>query len=160
HPAEHPALHPGRGARIRVGDDDIGHLGQLHPGHARRLGVGAAVYLLELDLAALAQAELPRFAAISRYPAVRRDLAVAVDAAVEARAVLAAARAAAGEWLTELALFDIYQGAQLAPDQKGFAFGLTFQSQSSNLASSEVDACIERIISALQRDFAAELRTR
>lgn len=158
-PATHPALHPGRSARIQLGKERIGYIGQMHPAHEDALDIGQPVYLFEFDLSAFAQASLPHFAAISRYPAVRRDLAVAVDAAVEAQDVLNTARAAAGDLLVDWELFDIYLGGQLAKNQKSFAFGLTFQSEYSNLTAGEVDEKTDKIIDALQRRLGAQLRT-
>lgn len=157
-PAPHAALHPGRSAQIRLGGKVLGHLGQLHPGHQRLVGIDQAVYLFEIDLAPLTQAELPNFSAVSRYPAVRRDLAVVVEAGVAAQDVLDTARAAAGPLLTDLELFDIYAGERIEKNHKSFAFRLTFQSKSSNLTAGQVDAKTEQIIGALRRRLGARLR--
>ncbi|MDA7995682.1 MAG: phenylalanine--tRNA ligase subunit beta [Gammaproteobacteria bacterium] len=157
-PGEHPALHPGRCAQLLRGRESIGHLGQLHPRHQRELGIEQPVYLFEMDMAALARARLPKFAAVSRYPAVRRDLAVEAGADVAAQDVLDAARRAAGELLVDLQLFDIYQGARLKEGRKSLAFRLTFQSDSGNLTAEEVDAKTADILQALQRELGARLR--
>ncbi|MDD9857662.1 MAG: phenylalanine--tRNA ligase subunit beta [Gammaproteobacteria bacterium] len=157
-PAPHPALHPGRSAQIRLDGKVLGHLGQLHPGHQRLVGIDQAVYLFEIDLEQLAQAGLPNFSAVSRYPAVRRDLAVVVEAGVAAQDVLDTARAAAGPLLTDLELFDIYAGERVEKNHKSFAFRLTFQSKSSNLTASQVDAKTQQIIKTLQRRLGARLR--
>ncbi|MGR3913208.1 MAG: phenylalanine--tRNA ligase subunit beta [Gammaproteobacteria bacterium] len=156
--ARHVALHPGRCAQLMRGRDCIGHLGQLHPRHQRALDLEQPVYLFELELAALARARLPRFAAVSRYPAVRRDLAVETGLDVAAQDVLNLARDAAGELLVELELFDIYQGARLEKGKKSFAFRLTFQSESRNLTAEEADAQTENILRVLQRKLGARLR--
>ena len=157
-PAEHPALHPGRSAQIRLGKNILGYLGQLHPGHRKRVDIDQPVYLFELNLSLLGSAPLPHFSPISRYPAMRRDLAVVVDAGVAARDVLAMARAAAGGLLINLELFDIYAGERIGKNQKSFAFRLTFQSQSRNLTAAEVDAKTDEIIDILQHQLGARLR--
>ncbi len=158
-PAAHPALHPGRSAQIKLGKERVGYLGQLHPGHQKLLGVDQPVCLFEVDLSFMARAPLPDFSPVSRYPAVRRDLAVVVESGVQAQDVLNAARAAAGGLLTDLELFDIYEGRGIEKNHKSFAFGLTFQSESSNLTAGEVDAKTDKIIEVLQRRFGARLRT-
>ena len=157
-PAAHPALHPGRSAQVLCGRKVIGHIGQLHPGHARLVDIAPTVYLFEVDLPALAEGALPAFAAVSRYPAVRRDLAVVVAADVGAQAALEVARAAAGPLLVDSALFDIYAGERLEKNRKSFAFRLTFQSESGNLTAARVDAQTARIVDALQQRFGARLR--
>ncbi len=159
HPAEHPALHPGRCAQIKLGQERIGYLGQLHPAHHRLLEIDQPVYLFEIDAVVLRRAPLPRFAAVSRYPAVRRDLAVVVDSSVTAQDVLDTARAAADDLLTHLELFDIYAGERVEKNQKSFAFGLTFQSDSSNLTAREVEQKTDQLVKALQRRLGARLRT-
>lgn len=159
HPAEHPALHPGRSARIKLGGDGVGYLGQLHPGHQKLIDIDQPVCLFELDLSLLAKAPLPSFSAVSRYPAVRRDLAVVVESGVKAQDVLDAVRAAAGDLLVELELFDIYEGEGIEKNHKSFAFSLTFQSESSNLTAGEADTKTAKIIKVLQRQLGARLRT-
>jgi len=157
-PAAHPALHPGRSAAVLRARKVIGRIGQLHPRHAKLVDLDAAVYLFEVDLPALSEAALPAFAAVSRYPAVRRDVAVVVDAGVAAQAALDVARGAAGPWLTDLALFDIYAGAGVEKQRKSFALRLTFQSDCGNLTAAQVDAQMARIVAALQRRIGAKLR--
>ncbi len=157
-PFAHPALHPGRSARIKMGKATVGYVGQLHPSHQKRVDIEAPVYLFELDMSVLANARLPNFAEISRYPAMRRDLAVVVDAEVAAQDVMAAVRTAADRLLTKVELFDIYAGERIEKNRKSFAFGLTFQADSGNLTAGEVDLRINRIINELQRQFNAKLR--
>ena len=157
--ASHPALHPGRSAQIKLGKDRIGYLGQLHPDHQKQMDIDQPVYLFELDLSFMEKVPLPSFSAVSRYPAVRRDLAVVVESAVKAQDVLNVARTAAGNLLTDLELFDIYQGKGIEKNHKSFAFRLTFQSESSNLTAGEVDMKIVKIIATLQRKLGARLRT-
>jgi len=157
-PAAHPALHPGRSAALLRGRKIIGRIGQLHPRHAKLVDIAAPVYLFEVDLPALPAAALPAFTTVSRYPAVRRDVAVVVDAGVPAQAALEAVRAAAGAWLADAALFDIYAGAGVEKSRKSFAFRLTFQSESGNLTAAQVDADIARIVAALAQNFGARLR--
>lgn len=155
---KHPALHPGRAAQLRQGGAVIGHIGQLHPAHQRAMDLAQAVYLFDVDVAALANSELPAFTAVSKYPAVRRDLAVSVERGVGAQAALDATRAAAGPLLADLALFDVYAGRRMEKSRKSFALRLTFRSDSGNLTAARVDAQMARIVAALQRKLGAKLR--
>ena len=96
--------------------------------------------------------------ATSRYPAVRRDLAVVVKSGVAAQDVLAVARAAGGELLRDLELFDRYVGEGVEKNHKSFAFRLTLQSESSNLTAARADQVSAEILQELQRRFGARLR--
>ena len=136
---QHPALHPGQTAKLVLGKQTLGYMGQLHPQKAKMLDISQPVFLFEINLDVLTTADLPEFAPISRYPAVQRDLAVVLDKEVSARAVRDIATEAGGIYLKKLELFDIYTGERVEKDKKSFAFSLTFQSESSNLTAEEVD---------------------
>src|SRR6185436_15534384 len=88
--AEHPALHPGRCARIEIGGQVIGHVGELHPRWRQAYELPTAPVLFELDLAALLERDLPAATAIPRQQAAWRDLAVVVGDAVTHDALIAA----------------------------------------------------------------------
>ena len=107
-PGKHPALHPGQTARIERDGREVGFLGAIHPELAKNLGLDRPVYVFELVLSEVAQGRLPKFHELSRFPEVRRDLALLADRDVAASAVLDVIRENAGEWLTDLRLFDVY----------------------------------------------------
>ena len=77
------------------------------------LGIDQSVYLFELKLSEIADGRMPQFSELSRFPEVRRDLAVLVNRDVAAQAILDCIRGGAGENLTDLKLFDVYQGKVL-----------------------------------------------
>ena len=77
--ATHPASHPGRSARILLDGRAIGWIGELHPQWQQQYDLPQSVVWFEIELAALAQGNVPKLADISRFPPVRRDIAVMVD---------------------------------------------------------------------------------
>lgn len=157
-PGEHPALHPGQTARIERDGRLVGYLGAIHPELARSLDLDQPVYLFELVLVEVMSGRLPRFSELSRFPEVRRDLAVLVDREVAAEAVLDTIREAAGEWLTDLRLFDVYHGKGVDPLRKSLAVGLTWQHPSRTLNDDEVNATTQNIVTSLEGRFNATLR--
>ena len=157
-PGEHPALHPGQTARIEREGRLVGFLGALHPELAKVLDLDQPVYLFELVLAEVMQGKLPKFSELSRFPEVRRDLALLVDRDVAAEAVLATIREAAGEWLTDLRLFDVYHGKGIDPLRKSLAVGLTWQHPSRTLTDDEVNNTTQNIVTSLEDRFNATLR--
>ncbi|MDZ7736145.1 MAG: hypothetical protein U5P41_08620 [Gammaproteobacteria bacterium] len=60
--------------------------------------------------------------------------------------------------LHKLELFDVYQGEGIDSGQKSLAISLTFQKSSSTLTDTEVDAFVDRAVSALKTTLRAELR--
>jgi phenylalanyl-tRNA synthetase beta chain len=155
---ERAALHPGQTALLTRGGEAVGFIGVLHPTVQKRLDFDAPVIVAELDLEILRAASIPSFEAVSRYPALRRDIAVIVNQDVSAAALLSNVRAEAGAYLTDLTLFDVYQGKGIDPARKSVALGLTFQDTSRTLDDDEINKCVQQVIDSLQKNFNADLR--
>ncbi len=157
-PGEHAALHPGQTARIEREGRLVGFLGAIHPELSKVLGLDRAVYMFELVLGEITQGFMPKFQELSKFPEVRRDLAVLVERDVPAQDLLDAIREAAGEWLTDLKLFDVYHGKGIDPQRKSLAVGLTWQHPSRTLNDDEVSATTLNILTCLEQRFNATLR--
>lgn len=157
-PGQHPALHPGQTARIERDGQEVGYLGALHPELVKSLGLDRAVFVFELVLAEVSEGRLPKFQELSRFPEVRRDLALLADRDVAASSLLAVIRENAGEWLTDLRLFDVYQGKGIDPHRKSLAVGLTWQHPSRTLNDDEVNATTQTILTSLEQRLNATLR--
>jgi phenylalanyl-tRNA synthetase beta chain len=160
-PVENPLVAPGRAARVVVRGAAIGLLGEVHP--RIRTGLDLAVQpvcVAELDLERLFLLVPTSFGLrpIPRFPPVLEDIALVVDAAVSAGAVTAAIREAGGSLLSEVRLFDVYQGSQVASGQKSLAFSLAFQAPDRTLTDAEVEKEKTRIVTALGERVGARLR--
>ena len=154
----HPALHPGQTARIERDGREVGYVGAIHPELAKTLGLDRPVFLFELVLAEVASGKMPKFHELSRFPEVRRDLALLADRDVAASDVLNVIRENAGEWLTDLRLFDVYQGKGIDPLRKSLAVGLTWQHPSRTLNDDEVNTTTQNILTSLENRLNATLR--
>jgi phenylalanyl-tRNA synthetase beta chain len=147
-PGERPFLHPGRSASVVVGDDEqkLGWIGELHPLVSRTWDLpGGAAF--EVDLGALA--EIPGgphgYRPVSTFPAVVQDIAVVVDDDVPAADVEATVRAAGGDLLERLRLFDVYRGEQVGEGSKSLALRLEFRAPDRTLTDEEVAEVRARI---------------
>lgn len=156
--AQHPALHPGQSASVLRDGSPIGWVGRVHPAVLAKLDIATEFYLFELDLSKLTSGRLPAFVAVSKFPEVRRDLAFFVPADLESARLLGAARGVAGEFLTNLKLFDLYHSKDIENKGKSVAIGLTFQHFSRTLSDEEVAAAVNRVVEELQNRFGAVLR--
>ena len=157
-PGKHPALHPGQTARIERDGREVGYVGAIHPELSKTLGLDRPVFVFELILAEVALGKMPKFQELSRFPEVRRDLALLADREVAASAVLDVIRENAGEWLTDLRLFDVYQGKGIDPHRKSLAVGLTWQHPSRTLNDDEVNTATQNILTSLEQRLNATLR--
>jgi phenylalanyl-tRNA synthetase beta chain len=155
---EHAALHPGQTARIERDGRLVGFFGAIHPELAKALDIDQPVFMFELVLSEITHGLMPKFQELSKFPEVRRDLALLVDRDVPAQDLLGAIREAAGEWLTDLKLFDVYHGKGIDPHRKSLAVGLTWQHPSRTLNDDEVSATTQNILTSLETRFNATLR--
>ena len=154
----HPALQPGQSARVVRGEKTIGWLGALTLGAQQHIDINGKVYLMELDLESVADARLAVYQELSRFPSVRRDLAVIVDVGQETGEIQFAIKEKAGELLSEIVIFDVYQGENIEKTKKSLAIGLTFQHPSRTLTDEEINSIINNCIKVLEAQFNAELR--
>lgn len=156
--AEHPALHPGQTARIERDGRAVGILGMLHPALSSRLDIGADAYLFELLLDGLAPGRLPAFRPLSKFPSIRRDIAIVVDAGIDRAQVESCIASAEPDLLSDMVLFDVYQGDKIESGRKSLALGLILQASSQTLTDQEVDRSVARIVARLESDIGARLR--
>ena len=154
----HPALHPGQSAVIIVAGKPVGWLGCIHPQLAQKLEIPRKTYLFELDLQILHQGKLPSFENLSRFPSIRRDLAIVVDVGTPAGALCSSITEQAGSLLTDLTVFDVYQGKGVETGRKSVALGLILQDSSRTLTDDDVDAVMTGITGQLEKQFGATLR--
>ena len=156
-PAAHPALHPGRAARIALDGRALGVVGALHPGLAEEFGLEDA-YLFELELEAWPEAPPERFAPWSEYPETARDLALLVDENVTAAALEDCVRGLGVENLRTLTVFDVCRRREFGERRKSVGLHLIFQSLSGTLCDTEVDGLLAGIVGELSERLGAELR--
>ncbi len=162
-PERDPFLHPGRKGLVQVpGEEALGFVGELHPLTARRYGFDDPVVCMELDLDRLCErlGAAPRALALSEFPPLRQDIAVVVPDEHPASAVVAAARAAGGDLLGDVQVFDVYRDAgALGPERRSLALRLTFQAQDRTLSDEEVRPHREAVVERLRETLGAELRS-
>jgi len=156
--AEHPALHPGRSARIELDGAAIGWLGELHPEWQQKYELPAAAIVFELDAAPLMRLAVPQYAEVSKFPAVTRDLSVEVGESVPAHALLEALAVARPGLIREVRLFDLYRGDNLLKGRKSLAFRVVMQDTARTLTDAEVDAAMAELEQILSTRFGAQRR--
>lgn len=152
-------LHPGQSAYLVVNGVRLGWFGQLHPSIAKALDLPAvwvAQFAIE-DLIDLHRAT-NAITAPSKFPSVRRDLAFLVDKSVEWQDLVVDIRAAAGKYLTDLWLFDVYEGDRLPEGRKSLAFAMLFQNADATLEDDVIKKAMDDVASRLSDKHGAKLR--
>lgn len=156
--AKDMAMHPGQCLEVWLNGTKVGKLGALTPAIVQSLGLQSAVYMFELDYAAVVNGNLANFKSFSKYPAVRRDLALLVDQDLSAAELKATIKKEAGALLTEVVIFDVYQGKGVPAGKKSIGLGLTLQDPERTLTEQEVNDLFAKILAAVQREFEGALR--
>jgi len=156
--AEHSALHPGQTAQIFDKNQSIGWIGALHPETQKTLDIDATVYVFEIDQDALLEADVPVFAPLSKFPEVRRDIAVLVDENIPVERLIESIKSTSSDVLQEISLFDVYTGKGVDSGLKSVALGLILQGFSRTLTDEDVDSELEKVVTALNKNFGATLR--
>lgn len=156
--AEHPALRPGRATRIDRSGQQVGWLGELHPGIVADFELQQVPLLFEISVAPALAANRPVYSEISRFPAVRRDVAVVVNQAVPVAEIEAAVKKVAAPVLRELTIFDVYSGKGIETGRKSVGLGLILQKTSRTLTDAEVGGVIDTVTECLADKFEAKIR--
>ena len=155
-----PAYHPGRCAKVFVGEKEIGVLGQIHPQTAANYGVDAELYCAELSFDALCEVKggIPVFKPLPRFPAVTRDIAVVCDGSVPVGDMTEAILAGGGQYLKACSLFDVYTGSHVPQGMKSVAFSLTMRAEDQTLTDDHAEETVARVLKLLKEKFNAVMR--
>ncbi|TSC78391.1 MAG: phenylalanyl-tRNA synthetase beta chain [Parcubacteria group bacterium Gr01-1014_33] len=150
---ESRVFHPYRMAEIKIGDEKIGNIGEIHPAILKNIKSKARIVAAEIDMATLAQLATAEqeYRPIGKYPAVVRDIAVRVPHDTRAEDILNIIEPTGGELLIDTDLFDYFQDeAMNESDQKSLAFHLIFQSPERTLTDAEIHKRMTQIQEALE----------
>jgi phenylalanyl-tRNA synthetase beta chain len=157
--SQQPFLHPGRAAAVLCDGQELGWIGELHPLVAREWDLeGAAVMELDFDrLLALAAGREHGYLDVISYPSVRQDLAIVLADEIPAARAIELVRAAGGDLLDSVEVFDVYSGKQVGEGRRSLALSLDFRAPDRTLTDADVVPLRERIVQALE-ELGGELR--
>jgi phenylalanyl-tRNA synthetase beta chain len=157
-PAPHPALHPGRSARVLLDGAPIGWIGELHPRWQQKYELPAAAALFEVDATPLQRLPLPLYREVPKFPLVTRDVSVVVDDRVPVQSILDHILGLGVPGLQAVRLFDLWHGAGIEKGKKSLAFRVLLQDTQKTLTDAEVDLAMQQVRRQLQQKFGAQLR--
>ncbi|MGH6968477.1 MAG: phenylalanine--tRNA ligase subunit beta [Stellaceae bacterium] len=154
--------HPGRSGTLRQGPKALATFGEIHPGVLRSLAVEGPVAGFEVFLDAVpeprAKGAAQPLLKLSPFQPVSRDFAFVVDAAVPAETLLRAARGIDRKLVSEVRLFDLYQGKGLPEDKKSLAISVTLQPAEATLTDAEIEGFSAKLVAAVEKATGGSLR--
>ncbi len=156
-------FHPGRSGVIRLGPKNVlGMFGGLHPQALKGMDLGGPAAAFEIFLEAI---PVPRRKGSARPPLdltdlqpVRRDFAFVLDSDTLAGDVMRAAQGADKALISDVTVFDVFEGASLGVGKKSLAIEVTMQPREKTLTDQEIDAVSSRIIAEVRKATGGEIR--
>ena len=148
-------FHPGQSAYINVNGTNVGIIGKLHPNVTKD-----DVYEFEINLDELFKKRVGKmkYKEISKFPNIKKDVAFVVDKNIISKDIEKVIKNAGGSLLTDIEVFDVYTGSNVADDKKSIAYSLTFNDSKKTLTDEEVNNLMEKVIENVSKKFSAEIR--
>ena len=156
-------FHPGRSGVFRLGPKIVlGSFGELHPQTLKQLGIEGPVVAFEIDLLALPFAKRKTIAkkAIDNFDLqpVRRDFAFLLEKETPASDVLRAILGADKKLITDVSIFDIYEGKGIEENKKSVALEVTLQPREKTLTDKDIEAVADKVIAQVKKTTGGEIR--
>ena len=155
--------HPGRSGALRLGKNVMAYFGEIHPSILKKFGIKQRVVAFEVNLNNI---PLPRAAhdkarkklELSQFQPVDKDLAFVVDKNVAAVNIIAAAKNADRNHITDVRVFDVYEGENLPEGKKSVAIALTFQPIESTFTDQDIENLMKKVEVEVGKKTGASLR--
>lgn len=151
-------FHPGRSVAIYFGKECVGVIGELHPNVSKDYG---RTYVLDINLSKFYDLRCPatKMQQISRFPAVERDYAFIVKKEITAAELIRIVKKEAHGIVSDVSIFDVYQGEFLPDGMKSIAIKIRYSSLEKTLKDTDINPVESGILSALNRNLGAYLRS-
>ena len=155
--------HPGRSGTIRLGKNVLAYFGEIHPSILKALDIKMRVMAFEVNLNNIplprkAQEKARKKLELSAFQPMDKDLAFVVDKDVTAAAIMAAAKNADRNHITDVRIFDIFEGGNLPEGKKSVAISLTFQPIEQTFTDKDIENLMNKVIVEVGKKTGGELR--
>jgi phenylalanyl-tRNA synthetase beta chain len=157
-------MHPGRSGTIQIGPQNVlGYFGELHPRTLEALGADGPLMAFEVILDRIPAGKQRATRAkpaleLSAFQPVSRDFAFIVDRKVKAGDLVRAAQGVDKKLITDVTVFDVYEGKGIDPDKKSLAIAVTIQPREKTMTDQEIDAVGAKIVAEVVKKTGGTLR--
>jgi phenylalanyl-tRNA synthetase beta chain len=157
-------LHPGRSGTIQMGPKNvIGWFGELHPRTLAALEAEGPLVAFEVLLETIPEPKAKATRAkpmleLSAFQPVERDFAFIVDRKVRAGDIVRTAQAADRKLITNVSVFEVYEGKGIDPDKKSVAIAVTIQPRDKTMTDAEIEALAGKIVAEVVKRTGGTLR--
>lgn len=157
-------LHPGRSGTIQIGPQNVlGYFGELHPRTLEKLDADAPMMAFEVILERIPEAKKKATRAkpvleLSAFQPVSRDFAFIVDRNIRAGDIVRAAQGVDKKLITDVTVFDVYEGKGIEDGKKSIAIAVTIQPREKTMTDQEIDAVGAKIVAEVTKKTGGSLR--
>lgn len=150
---DNPVFHPGRCAELFVNGKSLAVLGEVHPKVCENYEIGTRCYAAQISVAVLLEEGVTDklYVPLPKFPAVSRDIACVCDRTLPVVKLEKEIANAVGSTLENIALFDVYEGDQIAEGKKSVAFSLKLRSKEKTLTDEDADTAMKKAVKALEK---------
>lgn len=158
-------FHPGRSGTVQIGPQNIfGHFGELHPRAVAALQAEGPLVAFEVMLEKIPEPKARPTRAkppleLSAFQPVERDFAFVVDNAVKAADIVRSAQNADKKLVSNVVVFDVYEGKGIEPGKKSVAIAVTIQPREKTMTDAEIEALAGKIVVEVTKRTGAVLRS-
>ena len=152
-------LHPYQTANIICDGDVVGYLGKVSYEIKDELDMRADAYVMEIDLRLLSKwyGKEQVFTPISKFAEEKRDFAFVVDKSITCAQIEKGIKEAC-EYVTDINLFDVYEGVQLPADKKSMAFSVVFTPKDEEFTAKKMEGYVDGVLKHLSDTLGITLR--
>lgn len=155
--------HPGRSGALRLGKNVLAYFGELHPSVCKKFGlksraVAFEVYLDNIPLPRNSHDKTKKKLELSAFQPVEKDLAFVVGKNVSATTILATAKNADRAFISDVRIFDIFEGGNLPLDKKSVALSVVFQPKEQTFTDKDLENLMNKVIVEIGKKVGGELR--
>jgi phenylalanyl-tRNA synthetase beta chain len=157
-------FHPGRSGTIQIGPQNIlGWFGELHPRALEALDADGPLAAFEVILEKIPEPKAKATRAkpvleLSQFQPVERDFAFVVDRNVKAADLQRATQSVDRKLITNVTVFDVYEGKGIDPGRKSIAIAVTLQPRDKTMTDQEIDAVAAKIVAEVGKRTGGVLR--
>lgn len=157
-------MHPGRSGTIQMGPQNVlGHFGELHPRTLEALEADGPLVAFEVTLDRIPAAKAKPTRAkpvleLSAFQPVSRDFAFIVERKVKAGDIVRAAQGVDKKLITDVTVFDVYEGKGIEDGKKSVAIAVILQPRDKTMTDEEIEAVAAKITADVAKKTGGTLR--
>ena len=158
--SDDPAFHPGRTAKIVLGDKVLGVIGQIHPLTAENYDISRPVYvaIVSFDTLFAVSSREKHYKALPKFPATTRDFSFVCEESLEVGKIFEAVRRAGSKLVEDVKLFDIYRGPQVGEGKKSVSIRVSLRASDRTLTVEEAEKVSRKILGSLEHVLGITIR--